>query len=89
MSQLKSATFYGHVSLLLTLQEPKQPPALQFGHVSCPYLMFDLLIAQDAPNRVPQDGEHANYGSEHASSHREYPLCMPAIILQGWPRRQA
>lgn len=77
-----------HCCLVTTLQEPEQPPTLQCGRVSRAYLMFDLLVGQDAPNYVPHDGEHANYGSEHASSHREYALCVPAIMLQGWPRRQ-
>ena len=75
--------------LLSTLQEPEQPPALQLRRVSGAHLMFNLLIGQDAPERVPHDGEHAKHGREHASGHREYAFCVPAIILDGRPRRQA
>lgn len=76
-------------SLLLTLQKPEQPPALQLGRLSSANIMFNLLVAQDTPDRVPHDGEHAKHGREHASRHREYAFCVPAIILQGRARRQA
>ena len=89
MSQLVSRPIRARDSLLLTLQKPEQPPALQLGRLSRANIMFDFLVAQDAPDRIPHDGEHAKQGREHASRHREYAFCVPTIILQGWALRQA
>ena len=79
--------FVAEGSMLLALHEPKQPPAIKFRRVSRAYLALELLLAPCAANRIPRDGEHAEYRREYASRHREYALRVPPVILQVRPRR--